>query len=166
MRMRKNFRIVGLLVVASLWASGAGVCQGGSKRNAALGPSPNAPALEPSDATTPASEVNLPALKNQLQTFQQILNRSVQQTFELPFSLLQDAKGIYLPRFGVAVEGATLYCKMVPCYTCSKTIINAGVKRLVALKDYHASRHSKIVFKNAGVKLDIMDTGVEPYKDQ
>jgi len=30
------------------------------------------------------------------------LNRSIRQTFELPFSLLQDAKGTYLPGFGVA----------------------------------------------------------------
>ena len=69
-------------------------------------------------------------------------------------------------RFGVAINESTLYCKMVPCYTCAKTIINAGIKRLVALKDYHATKQSKIIFKKAGVKLEIINKNIESYKDQ
>lgn len=69
-------------------------------------------------------------------------------------------------RVGIAVEGATLYCKFLPCYTCAKAIINAGVKRVVTLKDYHASKQSKIIFKKAGVKLEIINKEIEPYKDQ
>ncbi|OGI95436.1 cell division protein DedD [Candidatus Nomurabacteria bacterium RIFCSPLOWO2_01_FULL_42_17] len=69
-------------------------------------------------------------------------------------------------RFGVAIEGATLYCKMTPCYTCAKTIINAGIKRNVVLQDYHASAKSKKIFKKAGVKLEIINKKVESYKDQ
>src|SRR3989344_2373348 len=63
-------------------------------------------------------------------------------------------------RLGVAIEDATLYCKMVPCYTCAKTIINAGVKRVVALKDYHATSQSKIIFKKAKIKLEIINKKV------
>ena len=48
------------------------------------------------------TNVDLHTLKNQLDAFQGLLNRSVQQSFEMPFYLLQDAKGIYLPGFGVA----------------------------------------------------------------
>ncbi|OFW24023.1 MAG: hypothetical protein A3H27_09680 [Acidobacteria bacterium RIFCSPLOWO2_02_FULL_59_13] len=48
------------------------------------------------------SQVDLRALRQQLQSFQDVLNRNVQQNFEHPFALLQDAKGIYLPWFGVA----------------------------------------------------------------
>ena len=69
-------------------------------------------------------------------------------------------------RFGVAVDGSTLYCKMVPCYTCAKTIINAGIKRVVAFRDYHATRHSKFIFKEAGVKFEIINKEIESYKDQ
>jgi dCMP deaminase len=69
-------------------------------------------------------------------------------------------------RFGVSIDGSTLYCKMVPCYTCAKTIINAGIKRVVAFRDYHATRQSKIIFKQAKVKLEIMNKEVESYKDQ
>ena len=68
-------------------------------------------------------------------------------------------------RVGVAVMGATLYCKMVPCYTCAKTIINAGVERVVALNDYHASGLTKKVFKQAKIELKIMGE-VQDYKNQ
>ncbi len=69
-------------------------------------------------------------------------------------------------RVGVAVEGATLYCKFLPCYTCAKAVINAGIKRVVTLRDYHASKQSKNIFKKAGVKLEIINKEVQSYKDQ
>ncbi len=69
-------------------------------------------------------------------------------------------------RVGVSVMGGTMYCKMVPCYKCSQSIINAGIVRLVAMNDYHATKESKIIFKQAGVKLEILNKEVEKYKDQ
>lgn len=33
--------------------------------------------------------------------------------------------------YGVAIEGATLYCTHQPCSACTKMIINAGIKRIV-----------------------------------
>jgi len=69
-------------------------------------------------------------------------------------------------RFGVAIDGSTLYCKMLPCYTCAKTIINAGIKRVIAFKDYHKTKQSKIIFKKAGIKLEIINKKIESYQDQ
>jgi dCMP deaminase len=69
-------------------------------------------------------------------------------------------------RAGVAVNGATLYCKFLPCYTCAKSIINAGIKRVVTMRDYHASKQSKVIFKKAGIKLEILNKETENYKDQ
>ena len=69
-------------------------------------------------------------------------------------------------RFGVAIDGSTLYCKMVPCYTCAKTIINAGIKRVIALKNYHTTKQTKNVFKKAGVRLDVINSQIESYQDQ
>ena len=69
-------------------------------------------------------------------------------------------------RFGVAINDATLYCKMTPCYTCAKTIINAGIKRVVALKDYHENKQTKDIFKKARVKLEVINKEAESYKDQ
>lgn len=66
-------------------------------------------------------------------------------------------------REGVRVNGATLYCHMTPCYTCAKILINSGIVRVVAAKDYHASKRSKEVFKEAGVELVILDSTVETY---
>ena len=68
-------------------------------------------------------------------------------------------------RFGVAIDGSVLYCKMFPCYVCAKTIINSGVKKVVSLKDYHASRRSKEIFKEAGVEFKILDKDMETYSD-
>jgi dCMP deaminase len=66
-------------------------------------------------------------------------------------------------RMGIALDGGTVYCKMTPCYTCAKILINAGIKKVVALKDYHASKRSKEIFETAGVKLHIMNKEVENY---
>lgn len=66
-------------------------------------------------------------------------------------------------RLGVSIDGATLYCHMVPCYSCAKLIVNAGVKKVVALKDYHASVQSKIIFKQSGVALEVVTGQMEDY---
>jgi dCMP deaminase len=66
-------------------------------------------------------------------------------------------------RMGIPLEGGTVYCKMVPCYVCAKMLMNAGIERVVAAKDYHASKQSKKIFKEGGVKLTILDETVEAY---
>jgi len=69
-------------------------------------------------------------------------------------------------RLGIPLEGATLYCKMTPCYVCAKTIINVGIKRVVCDKDYHVADLSKKIFGQAGIKLDILNQEVEQYEKQ
>ncbi|TSC52963.1 MAG: dCMP deaminase [Parcubacteria group bacterium LiPW_39] len=68
-------------------------------------------------------------------------------------------------RLGIPLEGATLYCKMTPCYTCAKILINAGIKRVVCKMDYHASKRSKEIFKEAGVQYDLLNNKVQKYDD-
>ncbi len=67
-------------------------------------------------------------------------------------------------KLGVPLDGATLYCHMTPCYSCAKLLINAGIKKIVALKDYHAGNRSKEVFGQSGVKLLILNSEVEDFK--
>jgi len=67
-------------------------------------------------------------------------------------------------RVGIAVEGATMYCKMIPCYKCGQSIINSGIIRVVALKDYHGAKRTKEIFKQAKVKLIVLG-GMEIYED-
>lgn len=66
-------------------------------------------------------------------------------------------------KLGVSVDGSTLYCHMVPCYTCAKLLINAGIKKVIALKDYHSSHRTKEVFEEVGIKLQILNAVVEDY---
>lgn len=68
-------------------------------------------------------------------------------------------------KLGIPLEGSTIYCTMVPCYTCAKMIINCGIKRVVSLTDYHVSAETKRVFKEAGIKLDLLNNEVMKYKD-
>jgi len=66
-------------------------------------------------------------------------------------------------RVGVALEGATLYCKMTPCYVCAKMIINAGIKRVVCEKDYHGGGRSKEIFAEAGIRYNLLSPEMETY---
>jgi dCMP deaminase len=43
---------------------------------------------------------------------------------------------ILAAQHGISLAGATLYCTHQPCITCSKMLINAGVKRVVILDEY------------------------------
>lgn len=69
-------------------------------------------------------------------------------------------------KLGISLNGATLYCKMTPCYVCAKMIINVGIKRVVCEKDYHASALSKEIFDKAGIELKILNPEVEQYSKQ
>jgi dCMP deaminase len=66
-------------------------------------------------------------------------------------------------RFGMSTEGATLYVKMTPCYACAKMIINAGIKKVLAAKDYHAGERTKDIFKEAGVEYTLINEEMVTY---
>ena len=73
---------------------------------------------------------------------------------------------IQAARFGIPLEGATLFCKMTPCRTCAMMIINAGIKRVVCDKRYHADSDTIDLFKQACVELTVMNNEVEKYDQQ
>jgi len=39
-------------------------------------------------------------------------------------------------KFGINIEGGTLYCNTFPCVICAKMILNAGIKKVVYDSDY------------------------------
>jgi len=55
---------------------------------------------------------------------------------------------------------------MTPCRTCAMMIINAGIKRVVCEKHYHADGDTIELFKQAGVELVVMNEEVEEYDQQ
>lgn len=69
-------------------------------------------------------------------------------------------------KLGIAIDGGTLYCKMTPCPACAKMMINAGIRRVVCEKKYHAGCESEDLFRQAGIELDYFDEGVEKYDKQ
>ena len=73
---------------------------------------------------------------------------------------------IQAAKFGIPLDGSTLYCKMTPCRTCAMIIINSGIKRVVCIKHYHADTDTVELFKIAGVELVVMNNTVEKYEKQ
>jgi len=69
-------------------------------------------------------------------------------------------------KLGISIDGATIYCKMTPCSTCAKMIINCNIKKVICEKDYHAGQETKELFKKAGVQLEILDKEIEKYDNQ
>ena len=59
-------------------------------------------------------------------------------------------------KFGIAVDGATLYCTMFPCYTCAKMLVNVGIRRVITQYDYQSSERSKHIFDLLGIEYLIM----------
>ena len=64
---------------------------------------------------------------------------------------------LYAAKYGVAINGATLYCSMVPCQNCAMTIIACGIKKVVALNNYQAGSISIELFKNSNIELVIIN---------
>lgn len=56
------------------------------------------------------------------------------------------------------VEGCTLYCTLMPCNECAKSIIQNGIKRVCTYKPIATDKYNwditKIMFYEAGVILD------------
>lgn len=69
-------------------------------------------------------------------------------------------------RLGVAIDGATLYCRMTPCRTCAMLIINCGIVRVVCQRRYHAGAESEKMFQQVGVKIEFVHNEVETYEKQ
>ncbi len=67
---------------------------------------------------------------------------------------------------GVALEGATLYCRMEPCRVCAMLIISVGIERVVARRRYHAAGETREMFARAGVQLDVQEDAMESYERQ
>jgi len=74
-------------------------------------------------------------------------------------ALLQCAK------FGASTAGADIYVSHFPCIQCTKSIIQAGIKNLYYLNDYHTSDYAKELLEHAGISIrqvelpdDLFDT--------
>ena len=55
-------------------------------------------------------------------------------------------------KFGISIDGASLYSTHCPCITCAKIIINAGIKRVVYGKKY-ADKNGLELLKESGIDV-------------
>ena len=69
-------------------------------------------------------------------------------------------------RYGIALEGTTMYCTMEPCRVCAMLIISVGIKKVIAKRRYHAGRETREIFKKAGVELKVMEDKIQQYDNQ
>ena len=69
-------------------------------------------------------------------------------------------------RLGIALEGATLYCKMTPCRVCAMLIINCCIARVVCERPYHAGAEPEAMFAEAGIPIEYQHDEVEQYENQ
>jgi dCMP deaminase len=67
---------------------------------------------------------------------------------------------------GIAIEGATLYCRMTPCRTCAMLIINCGIVRVVCQRRYHDAGDSEDLFQKAAVTLEYISHEIQRYENQ
>jgi len=58
---------------------------------------------------------------------------------------------------GIAIEGATIYVTMEPCFTCAKMIAQCGIKRVVCKYRYHAGQLTRELFKQVGIELVVLN---------
>ncbi len=55
---------------------------------------------------------------------------------------------------GVSTENSTVYSTHFPCMSCTKILINAGVKEIVYTRDYDLDNEKKMnMIRDAGIRL-------------
>ncbi len=59
---------------------------------------------------------------------------------------------IQAARYGIDIDGATLYCTHQPCVICAKMIINAGIQKVV-YKEGYPDDFSLKLFREAGTEI-------------
>jgi len=61
----------------------------------------------------------------------------------------------FAARKGIATEGATLYCTHTPCLSCAKSIIAAGIEKVIADEEYRIVDGVNLL-KDAGIPVHLL----------
>jgi len=57
--------------------------------------------------------------------------------------------------YGINIKGAVLYCTIQPCITCSKMLINAGIKKVIFQGEY-PDPLAREMLEEAGIELQVI----------
>ena len=63
-------------------------------------------------------------------------------------------------KFGVGIEGATIYVTHFPCLNCTKSIIQAGIKEICYANDYRNNEYARELLEKSGVIVRKIDYDV------
>ena len=65
---------------------------------------------------------------------------------------------VFAAKFGISIQGATMYTTISPCIECSKAIIQSGIKRLVCSAEYdRAEKDWKGFISGSGIQVEILE---------
>jgi len=65
---------------------------------------------------------------------------------------------------GISIDGATIYCTMTPCRTCTMLLINCGIKRVYCESRYHDYLEPEAMMKEAGIEMVYQYEEVKQYE--
>lgn len=54
----------------------------------------------------------------------------------------------FAAKFGIGLNGASLYCTVAPCKSCAMLIVQSGIKNVIYLGDYTDSEGIELLEKN------------------
>lgn len=77
-----------------------------------------------------------------------VIDNHCQRTVHAEMNALMQAA-----KHGNSVDGATAYITNMPCTTCAKALISAGIRRIVIFSDFHDTLAYDF-FRKAGVIID------------
>lgn len=72
-------------------------------------------------------------------------------------------------RYGIAIEGSTMYCTMTPCMNCAMCIINSGITEVIISKHYRYREQeddSLTALKRCGVKYKFLSKETQKYESK
>ncbi len=59
-------------------------------------------------------------------------------------------------RYGISLEGATLYVNVQPCIHCTKLLISAGITKVIARYNYPAGKFASQMLKDAKIDFRVL----------
>lgn len=57
-------------------------------------------------------------------------------------------------KYGISTNGASLYVTHFPCLNCTKSIIQAGISKVIYLNDYRVDSFALELLNNSGIILE------------
>jgi len=60
---------------------------------------------------------------------------------------------IQAAKYGISLDGATVYTTLEPCVTCAKMLVNAGIKRIVFGQEY-VDQLSRDILAEANMQVE------------